>query len=152
MKLTVSLLALVVLVAVCGYAQTPQQTTPPTPPPAPEQTLKAEVQVCTGITDRMPTGGGTSFGADVGALYCWCKITGAKTETTIKHVWSFNGKEMASVELPVKSVAWRTNSQKKILPAWTGNWEVKVVDAAGNTLGSVAFTVGAAAPAEAPKQ
>ncbi len=152
MKLTVSLLALVALVAVFSFAQTPQDTTRPTPPPAPEQTLKAEVQVCTGITDRMPTGAGTSFGTDVATLYCWSKITGSKTETTIKHVWSYNGKEMASVELPVKSVAWRTSSQKRILPEWIGNWEVKVVDAAGNTLGSVAFTVGAAAPAEAPKQ
>jgi hypothetical protein len=42
----------------------------------------------------------------------------------------------------VKSVAWRTFSQKKILPQWTGNWEVKVVDSSGATLGSVAFTVG----------
>lgn len=104
--------------------------------------MAAEVQVCTGITDKMPTGAATSFGADVGSLYCWCKITGGSGETTIKHVWSHDGKEMASIELAVKGASWRTNSQKKILPQWTGNWEVKIVDASGATLKSVSFTVG----------
>jgi hypothetical protein len=44
--------------------------------------------------------------------------------------------------LPVRSIAWRTYSEKKILPQWTGNWEVKVVDTTGATLTSVAFTIG----------
>lgn len=113
-------------------------------PAAAASTLTVEVQVCTSITDRTPTGAATSFGADVGTLYCWSKITGAKGEAAVKHVWSHEGKEMLSVDLPVKSISWRTLSHKSILPSWTGNWEVKVVDAGGATLASVAFTVGQA--------
>jgi len=119
-----------------ALAQEPKPAVPASTP-----ALAADVQVCTGITDRMPTGGATSFAADVGSLYCWSKITGALGEVTVKHVWMRDGKEMLAVDLPVKSVAWRTFSQKKILPQWTGSWEVKVVDSSGATLGSVAFTI-----------
>jgi hypothetical protein len=150
MKQTVSLLALVLLVVATVMAQAPADTAQkPAASPAQTSELKAEIQVCTAITDRMPTGAGTSFDANVGQLYCWSKITGSKTETTVKHVWMHNGKEVAGVELPVKSVAWRTLSQKKIMPSWTGDWEVKVVDASGNELGSVKFTVNAVAAAPA---
>jgi hypothetical protein len=90
----------------------------------------------------MPTGGATSFNDDVGTLHCWSKITGAHGETTIKHIWMRDGKEMATVELSVKGDPWRTFSQKKIAPQWTGNWEIKVVDADGTTLKSISFTVG----------
>ncbi|MEW5795214.1 MAG: DUF2914 domain-containing protein [Candidatus Zixiibacteriota bacterium] len=122
-----------------GLTQDQPQTMPATAP-----SLSAEAEVCTAVVDRMPSGGGTIFGADVGTLCCWSRITGAVGETTIVHIWSYNGKEMAVVELPVRSSSWRTHSRKNILPEWTGNWEVKVVDADGNTLKSVAFTVGTA--------
>ncbi len=137
MKHIVGALLLTAVIAVAGLAQD-QKSAVPASTPAP----MAEIQVCTGIADRMPTGGGTSFATDVGLLYCWSKITGVRGEATVKHIWTRDGKEMLAVDLPVKSVAWRTFSQKKILPQWTGNWEVKVVDSSGATLCSVAFTVG----------
>ena len=129
------------LLAVAAGSAFAQDQKPAAPASAPAMT--AEVQVCTGITDRMPTGSATSFNTDVGSLYCWSKITGARGETAIKHVWLRDGKEMATVELSAKGDPWRTFSQKRILPQWTGNWEVKVVDASGATLKSVSFTVGA---------
>ena len=135
------------LLAVAAGSAFAQDQKPAEPVAAPVKAatpaMAAEVEVCTGITERMPTGSATSFGADVGSLYCWCKITGARGETAIKHVWLRDGKEMATVELSAKGDPWRTFSQKRILPQWTGNWEVKVVDAAGTTLKSVSFTVGA---------
>ncbi|MBI5868795.1 MAG: DUF2914 domain-containing protein [candidate division Zixibacteria bacterium] len=147
MKRTIIGLCLVVVFTATGLAQdqkaadTAAASEKKVPVPA-AATLTAEVQVCTSITDRMPTGTASSFAADVGTLYCWSKITGAKGETAVKHVWSHEGKEMLSVDLSVKSISWRTFSQKSILPSWTGNWEVKVVDAGGATLASAAFTVG----------
>ena len=48
------------------------------------------------------------------------------------------------VDLPVKSASWRTYSSKTIPEYWTGDWEVRVVDAEGNTLASIPFTVGKA--------
>jgi len=137
MRSLLAIMTLCLAAITSGFAQDqPLATQTPT------QTLSAEAEVCTTVVDRMPSGSATSFGADVGTLCCWSRITGAVGETTIVHIWMCNGKEMAVVELPVKSGSWRTFSRKNILPEWTGNWEVKVVDAAGNALKTIAFTVG----------
>ena len=110
--------------------------------PAAASVLSAEAEVCTAVVDRMPSGGGVSFPADVVSLYCWSRITGVEDEVNIKHVWLYEGKTMAVVDLLVKGTPWRTHSQKKILPEWTGRWEIKVTDLAGNELKSITFTVG----------
>ncbi len=136
MKYTISVLLLLTVFVVSGSAQNEKLAAP-----ASAATLAAEVQVCTGIKDRMPIDSATSFNVDVGSLYCWSRITGAHGETTVKHVWTHDGKDMAVVELSVKGDPWRTFSQKKIAPEWTGNWEVKVVDANGATLRSISFVV-----------
>ncbi|MCX6832663.1 MAG: DUF2914 domain-containing protein [candidate division Zixibacteria bacterium] len=104
--------------------------------------LTAEVQICTEITDRACTGGATTFDASVGKLFCWSQITGGAGEMTIKHIWSHAGKVVLEVPLTIKGNRWRTWSSKNIAANQTGEWEVKVVDASGNTIKSVIFTVG----------
>ncbi|MCX6826133.1 MAG: DUF2914 domain-containing protein [candidate division Zixibacteria bacterium] len=109
--------------------------------------LVAEAHVCTGVQERMPMGMADSFQPEVGQVYLWCKITGATDPNTIiKVVWLYQGREKATVELPVKSSAWRTWSAKKILPQWTGEWEVKIVDAAGTVIKAIPFKIGAVEP------
>jgi hypothetical protein len=108
----------------------------------PAAALTVEAKVCTGVQDRMPVGEAASFPATVDQVYLWTKITGASGEITIKHVWVYNGKEMTTVDLPVKTAAYRTWSAKKILPSWTGKWEVRVVGPDGATLATVPFTIG----------
>ncbi len=138
MFLTVT--ALLVALPVIGYGQGEEATV--------ESALMVEAQLCTGIEERMPVGATESFDADVEKVYLWCQVTGAADTTVVMHVWSYEGKEMAAVELPVKSAAWRTWSYKTILSEWTGNWEVKVLDAAGDVLKAVSFTVGVAQATE----
>jgi hypothetical protein len=104
--------------------------------------LTAELQICTEITDRACTGGATTFDASVGMLYCWSQINGGSGEATIKHIWSHAGKVILEVPLTIKGNRWRTWSSKNIAASQTGEWEVKVVDASGNTIKSVTFTVG----------
>jgi len=105
-------------------------------------TLAAEVQICTEITDRACTRGALAFDASVGKLYCWSQITGGSGEATIKHIWSHAGKVVLEVPLTIKGNRWRTWSVKNITASQTGEWEVKVVDASGNTIKSVTFTSG----------
>ena len=107
-----------------------------------QPTLSVEAKLCTKIENLMPVGTATDFTADVGKVYLWCKVTGALEETTIKHVWYYKGVEKATVELSVRSISWRTYSSKNIPEYWAGNWEVKILDADGNELASVTFTVG----------
>lgn len=106
--------------------------------------LTIESELGTGVEERMPVGTADSFDADVEQVYCWCRVKGAADTTLVKHVWFYEGKEMASVELPVKSASWRTWSSKKILPEWTGQWTVKIIDAAGNELESNSFRIAGA--------
>ena len=103
--------------------------------------LTVEAEVCTAVEERMPLGAGNSFSADIGELYLWSKVKGATDTTAVKHCWFYNGQEMAVVELAVKSASWRTWSRKQILPEWTGDWEVKIIDTNGVVLWSVSFKV-----------
>ncbi|UCG60678.1 MAG: DUF2914 domain-containing protein [Candidatus Zixiibacteriota bacterium] len=112
---------------------------------------EVETAVCTAIEERQPAGTALSFGSDVGQLFFWTKCIGATDTTAIQHVWVREGETMATVDLPVRSSAWRTWSSKQILPSWTGNWEVRVLDAGGNIIKAVAFKI-EAEPAESPAE
>ena len=125
------------VVAVAFVSCLPLAAWPQTPA---EPVLKAELVVCTSVVDRTPQGTDTTFSLSAGSLYCWSKVTGASGETTVTHVWLHNGEVLAQVPLPVRSTSWRSWSQKNLY-GMVGNWEVKVVDATGNTLGRVSFTV-----------
>lgn len=80
-------------------------------------------------------------GSATGRLSCFTRIDGADTDTHVTHVWFYGQREMARVELPVRSSRWRTYSSKKILAQWTGDWRVQVVAADGSLLGELAFVV-----------
>ena len=108
---------------------------------AQEQGIMVETEFCRGIEDRMPVEPADSFPSDVEQVYLWSKIVGVSDSTIITYLWLYNDQEMATVELPVKSSSWRTWSSKKILPAWIGNWEVRISDMEGNILKSVTFEI-----------
>ncbi len=81
------------------------------------------------------------FTAEEGRVFCLTRIENMVVPATVTHVWYYEGKTMARVELNVGATHWRTWSSKRILPGWTGNWEVKVLDADGMVLASGGFTV-----------
>jgi|GEM_PF-470553 len=156
--------ALILLLALGSFAQS-EDTTKPTPKEevapavekkavevAPPMDLTIETQLCAGIEERMPVGAAESFTPDVENVYLWCKVTGATDSTSIKVAWSHGDMEMATVELPVKSAFWRTWSSKRILPEWTGDWTVRVLDAAGNGLKELTFTIAPASEPETPTE
>ncbi len=139
MKLFITVLVVVFALACPLIAQSQSPTTA-----APVPALKVEATICTSVADHTPNGADSVFSAEVGSVCCWMRVIGAESETTLKHTWLHEGKTMAVVDLPVRGINWRTHSGKKILPAWTGRWEVKITDAAGNELKSLTFTVNAA--------
>lgn len=100
-----------------------------------------KMAVCTSIEDRQPMGADTSFIKTVGQLYCFVKISGGSDTTSISHVWYFEDKEMAKVELSIKGKTWRTWSSKRIVEDWVGNWKVDVTNDAGTVLMSKEFIV-----------
>jgi len=106
------------------------------------QQLKVEnMEICSAVEDRQPTGADTTFSATLEELYCFTKLVGAEGETSVSHVWYMGDEEKAKVDLSVKSENWRTWSSKKIIPEWAGSWRVDVVSADGEILASKEFTV-----------
>lgn len=81
------------------------------------------------------------FSAETGQVYCLSRLSHMTAPTTVTHVWYHEGRTMARVELKVGGASWRTWSSKRILPAWTGQWEVKVLDADGMVLATAGFTI-----------
>jgi hypothetical protein len=106
---------------------------------------------CTSVEDRAPVGESAAFDSDVGRVYCFTKIVGADTTTSVFHVWYHGDEEMARVELAVNSGSWRTWSSKNILPSWTGTWRVEVQSGDGTVLHSADFTVRPPEPAKGPE-
>ena len=107
---------------------------------APEESPVARAVVCTDVIDREPQGAADSFGSGVERLFCFTEIRGLEG-TTITHAWIHEGKTRAKVDLPVRSNRWRTWSTKKISPGWTGQWQVKILDADGIVLSTQDFVV-----------
>ncbi len=101
----------------------------------------AEGVITTQISDHNPADSVESYSATVGRLYCFTRLTGAETDTKVTHVWYRGDAEMARVDLAVRSNNWRTWSSKALLPEWTGAWRVDVLDADGNLLRSIPFTL-----------
>ena len=97
--------------------------------------------VCTDVVDREPVDEGTSFPVSVGRLYYFTKIVGAETATEVTHVWWFGPIERARIMLPVGGSSWRTYSSKALQPHEVGTWRVEVIDADGNNLETVEFTI-----------
>lgn len=138
-KLGMLVLGVMLMMAVVATAQTGGEASPAET--AKMSSITVEAVLCADVVDRQPVGEAETFGDDVGKVCLWTRIKGATDTTFVKHNWYFEGKEMASVELAVKSTNWRTYSSKNILPEWYGNWEVKVLDASGQTLVSKKFTI-----------
>lgn len=102
-----------------------------------------DMSICQAIdrVARIPVGSSENFPAGLDRLYCFTRLTGADENTTITHVWFHEGRSRARVSLNVQSSDWRTWSSKALLPAWTGAWEVRVLDENGLVLKSLAFEV-----------
>jgi hypothetical protein len=90
---------------------------------------------------RSVIGEATTFPTDGDRVYCLTRVHGMSPPTTVTHAWYHESKTMARVDLPVGSENWRTWSYKTYLPAWTGSWEVKVLNEDGMVLGTAGFEV-----------
>ena len=100
-----------------------------------------DIQIATSIENREPAGADASFAATVEKLYCFTKIKSEQETGTIYHVWLYNDRVMAKIELPLKGKNWRTWSVKNILPAHTGKWRVDVESPEGTLITSKEFEI-----------
>ena len=97
--------------------------------------------ICYNIVEHEPLDIGATFTNNVGKVYCFSEIMGAKTNTLIKHVWYYMGAERARKQLRVSDTRWRTYSSKLIQSFETGNWEVQIIDSKDNILKVLKFNI-----------
>jgi Protein of unknown function (DUF2914) len=90
---------------------------------------------------RQLVGKATTFAAGIEKITCLTVVKGLEAPTSVTHVWYRDGKTMARVDLNIGSSNWRTWSSKRLLPDWTGHWEVKILDSDNRVLGSADFTI-----------
>jgi len=107
--------------------------------PALAEVRVSEGLITTEIVNRNPVDVVETYSSDVGKLFCFTRIEGVAEETFVTHVWFYGDREMAQVNLPVRSSGWRTYSSKNIRPEWKGQWRVEVRDARGNLLMNLPF-------------
>lgn len=100
-----------------------------------------EIKICTGVEDREPVGVAAVFPDTVGKVYCFTKIEGAKSPTTISHVWYHGDEKRAEVALDIKGTPWRTWTSKTVLKEWTGDWRVEIVAEDSTVLKEAAFEI-----------
>jgi len=104
--------------------------------------LNVETIACgTAVEERELQGQDTTFAKGIEKVYCWSLITGCEDPTAVEHVWYLGGEEKARVTLDVKYPRVRTWSSKTILPKWTGDWKVEVVDSSGKVIGATSFII-----------
>ncbi len=59
---------------------------------------------------------------------------------TATHRWEYNGKVMAEVKFKVKGARWRVWSSKSLVPGWTGEWKVSVLNGANEVISEDVLT------------
>ena len=71
-------------------------------------------------------------------VYFFSELMGLKGQT-IRHQWLRNNKLETELKFNVKGNRWRVNSSKRLNPRAVGNWQVNVLNEAGNILVSKNF-------------
>jgi len=71
-------------------------------------------------------------------IYFFSELMQLKGQT-IRHQWLHEGKLQSEIKFDVRGNRWRVNSSKRLNPAAMGNWQVQVVNEAGDIMVSKHF-------------
>lgn len=90
------------------------------------------------IQNREPTDTITSLSNDRNKIYFFSELTGLGGQI-VTHRWEYQGKTMAEIKFNVGGPRWRVWSSKTLLPQWTGEWRVSIIDGSGNKIAEETF-------------
>ncbi len=93
------------------------------------------------IDNREPVDELTTLNTDTDKVYYFTELQGLKGQV-ISHRWEQNGEVQATVNFNVGGDRWRIWSSKNLQPEFSGEWQVMVVDEAGNVLAQNSFNYG----------
>jgi len=93
----------------------------------------ARSQFTSAVREREPVDRVQVLTNDRRRIYFFTELHGLAGQT-VTHRWAWRGRVMAEVRFPVGGPRWRVWSSKRLLPSWTGTWEVSVLDGQGRVL------------------
>lgn len=79
------------------------------------------------VVDREPRERITELNSNQRHIYFFTELKGM-TGQNIIHRWAYKGQTMAEVKFNIGAPRWRVWSSKTLMPSWTGEWTVSVVD------------------------
>jgi hypothetical protein len=141
-KQSVRILVLLMSCALVGALAHPAlgQEKPKAESVAMEMTL-ARAVIGTGVDNMEPVGAAETFPAATERVFCFIEAKNIPKDTEISLVWSLEGKEVRTINLPLKAgPRWRTWAYKN-LGGQKGDWKVEIKDAGGKVLKEVKFKV-----------
>lgn len=102
-----------------------------------------DLAIATAVVEREPEGASNSFDSTPPLFLCYSSFDQRNESATVTHVWTWNDRVMARVELEVgKSPKWRTWSRQRLQPDQAGRWSCEVLGPDGARLGIARVTVG----------
>ena len=101
-----------------------------------------EAAVCAGVKDRTPSGESHTFPWSTARIYVWNLIKCDSSQSSIRHIYYFKGRQISNILLDIKSSLWRTWSCRTLLDKrYIGPWRVDITSADGGLLQRLYFEV-----------
>lgn len=85
------------------------------------------------VEEREPVENLQNLTNENGEIKFFTELRDMSGQTAI-HRWEYDGKVVAEVEFNVKGPRWRVWSSKSLVPEWTGDWKVSVINGAGEVI------------------
>ena len=101
----------------------------------------ARAAFTSGINSREPVDRIEQLDNTANSIYFFTELRNLAGQT-VTHRWQYGGETKAEVSFNVGGDRWRVYSSKNLLPEWTGEWRVDVVDGGGNVIASESFQYG----------
>lgn len=128
-----------------GDAEAMGEEAAPAEEPAGPPPEVARAQFTTAVVEREPTDAVTRLENDVREVTFFAELRNFEGERVL-HRWKHGGEVRAEVAFAVEGPRWRVHSTKALLPGWTGEWTVEVVDGSGEVVAEERFTYVEAEP------
>ena len=101
----------------------------------------------TQIADREPLENIEKLSNENNKVMFFTELRDMSGQTAV-HRWEHDGKVVAEVKFNVKGPRWRVWSSKTLMPQWTGDWKVSVINGAGEVIAEKDFNYVAASNSE----
>lgn len=100
-----------------------------------------------GVEEREPTEDLQKLTNENGQVKFFTELRDMSGQTAT-HRWEYDGKVVAEVAFDVKGPRWRVWSSKSLIPQWTGDWKVSVINGAGEVISEKKLSYDVAAASE----